>query len=79
VSHPDFFQISWHTILTEPRRTEAAKDVETAFFFAHLFQTRMKTVAQNIPLRQQFTMRCLKEVSRFLEVLTCVVAFDRVR
>jgi hypothetical protein len=59
--------------------TEAAEGVEAAFFSAHGFQNRMKTVAQNIPLRQRFTTRCLKEVSRFLEALTCDVAFDRVR
>ena len=49
VSHPHFLQIPQHTIFTEPRRTEAAEDVETAFFSPHPFQNRMKTVAQNIP------------------------------
>ena len=37
------------------------------------------SVAQNIPLRQQFTVRCLTEDSRFPEVLTCDAMFERVR
>jgi hypothetical protein len=53
--------------------------VETAFFSAHLFQNQMQAVAQNIPLRQPFTAQCLKEASRFPDVLTRDVAFDRVR
>lgn len=38
-----------------------------------------RSVAQNIPLREQFTARCLTGESRFPEVLTCDAAFDRVR
>jgi len=44
VPHPHFLQIPRYTILTEPRRTEATEDVETAFLSAHLFQNRVKTL-----------------------------------
>jgi hypothetical protein len=76
--------------LARGRKTQAERDAITSAVadLVTLLLTRSwigksrrtaRAVAQNIPLRQPFTAQCLKEVSRFPDILTRDVAFDRVR
>ena len=63
VSHPDFFQIPRHTILTNPMRSKTAEDTEPALFLTQLLQNRMQAVAQHITLWKRLATRSLEKES----------------